>query len=183
MTAAGLIKVSKDSAFNVGPYHVVSQDPSVLSETHRTFVVPTFLPQLINIWADIERVTGHRWKCTSYLRQSPSHAKGHAIDLAPHIAPSSTKHYAVYNGSDPVLYKRAPLISALQTLKNKDYSGNGSNFMGIFLEPDHLHVQVLGTNRTDSPTSVIKWGIPKPIYKDTEQRMGLPPTNEGYLNK
>lgn len=179
ITPSKLINLSREHMFMLGPYKVLSQDPSVLSPTQRAYVVPNFLPQFMNLWHDIEKVTGHRWKCTSYLRQSPSHSKGHAIDLAPHIAPSARQHYAVYNSSDPVLYKRIPLIRQLQTLRNRRYAKGNS--IGIFLEPDHLHIQILSNEGTEHPVSIVKWGIPKPIYGDTDQRLALPATLNGYL--
>lgn len=178
ITPSKLIQLSKEHIFMLGPYKILSQEPHVLPMHQRSFVVPQFLPQFINLWHDIEKVTGHRWKCTSYIRNSPSHSKGHAIDLAPMIAPSDRKHYAVYNGSDPVLYKRVRLIRQLQLLKNRRY-GKG-NSIGIFIEPDHLHIQVLSNQGAENPTSVVKWGIPKPVYGDTEERLALPPTEQGY---
>lgn len=180
MNEQQLINLSKEHIFEIGPYKILSQDPHVLSDSVRADVVLFFFPQFIQIWHDIEKVTGYRWRMTSYLRQSPSHKRGHAIDLAPWIAPSARKHYAVYQNSDPVLYKRQPLITALQRLKNKDYSGNRFNDMGIFVEPDHLHIQVLAYNPQQARTSVVKWGIPKPVYHDTYQRVKLPVTDTGY---
>lgn len=181
MTEKQLINLSKQRDFMIGNFRVVSQEPNAIPESQRSHSVVNYLPQLIAIWKDIEKVTGYRWKCTSYIRNSPSHSKGHAIDLAPHIEAKDVKHYAVYNQSDPVLYKRAPLVKALQRLKNIDYSGKRSNHLGIFLEPDHLHIQILAPTQGDNRVSVVKWGIPKPIYKDTYQRMDLPPTIKGYL--
>lgn len=178
ITPSSLISLSKEHMFTIGNYKILSQDPTVLSSAQRAYVVPNFLPQFIEFWHDLEKVTGHRWKCTSYLRQSASHSRGHAIDFAPAIAPSARKDYAVYNGSDPVLYKRAPLVHALQKLKNKRYGPKNS--LGVFLEPDHLHVQILSNLGTQHPLSVVKWGIPKPIYGDTYKRMALPATNKGY---
>lgn len=183
MTSASLIKLSNEFSFNLGPYHVVSQNPAILPKHIRDHVVPNFLPQLMAVWKDVETATGYRWKCTSYLRESPSHRRGHAFDLAPDIAEDSKHLYAVFNMSDPVLYKRNPLMKALQKLRNKDYSVDSvqSNHMGIFIEPDHLHLQILAVDSSNSPTSIVKWGVPKPIYQDTKQRMDLPPTNKGYL--
>lgn len=178
ITANKLIQLSKEHMFAIGDYKIISQDPTVLTMEKREYVVPLFLPQFIAFWHDLEKVTGHRWRCTSYLRQSTSHSRGHAIDFAPAIAPSARQHYAVYNGSDPVLYKRERLVKALQRLKNKRY-GQG-NSLGVFLEPDHLHVQILSNLGTQHPLSVVKWGIPKPIYGDTYKRMDLPPTIKGY---
>lgn len=136
MTAKQLVNLSKERSFNVGPFTVVSQEPNALSERQRSTVVVKYLPQLLQIWKDIEKVTGYRWKCTSYIRNSPSHSKGHAIDLAPHISPRDTKLYAVHNQSDPVLYKRQPLVTALQRLKGNRYASDGTNHLGVFIEPD-----------------------------------------------
>lgn len=180
MNEQQLINLSTQHIFELGPYKLLSQDPHILSPSIRAEVVPFYLPQFIQIWHDIEKATGHRWRMTSYLRNSPSHKRGHAIDIVPWIAPSARSYYAVYNNSDPVLYKRQPLISALQTLKNIDYSGNRFNDMGIFVEPDHLHIQVLAYNPQQARTSVVKWGIPKPVYPDTYQRVKLPVTDIGY---
>lgn len=176
-----LIQLSKEHIFHVGSYKFLSQNPNVLTSDIRSEVVPFYLPQFLKIWMDIEKVTGHRWRMTSYLRQSPSHKRGHAIDLVPWIASDSRKFYAVYNNSDPVLYKRQPLFTALQKLKNVDYSKNRFNDMGIFVEPDHLHIQVLAFNPQQARTSIVKWGIPKPVYNDTYSRVKLPVTSMGYL--
>lgn len=167
-----LYKETTKPSFAIGPYSIISQNPEVISEADRLQTAAYILPEFIRIWRDVESATGFRWKNTSYIRASPSHKKGHAFDLAPDIAPDSKGQYAVYNGSDPVLYKRAPLIRALQTLIHNEY---GKFPMGIFIEPDHLHIQVLkpgGGHRF--PTNIIKWGIAKPIYPDTYERMKLP---------
>lgn len=168
-----LAQKARQKAFRVGPYAIVSQDPTALKTNFDSTVI-SYLPQFIALWRDIERATGHRWKCTSYIRNSPSHRMGHAFDLAPDIAPNSQQYYAVYNNSDPVLYKREKLILDLQKLRSRDYS-NGMNKIGIFLEPDHLHVQVLAPNGGGNyPVNIVKWKIAKPIYPDTYQRMELP---------
>lgn len=182
MNSNQLIPLSTKKSFQINGFDVISQDPDILSNDVRKTVVPKYLPVFLNIWKDIEAVTGYKWRCTSYLRDSFSHSKGHAIDLAPDISPSAKKEYAVYNNSDPILYKREPLIHALQSLKFKDYSADGSFSVGIFIEPDHLHIQVL--QRTESPfTRVVKWQVPKPIYPDTYDRMKLPVLreNETYV--
>lgn len=175
-----LIKKSKLPSFMIGSYQIVSQQPLSITPADREISATCYLPQFIQLWHDLEKVTGFRWKCTSYIRNSPSHKKGHSFDLAPAIAKHAEKHYAVNNGSDPVLYKREPLIRALQSLKDRDY-GAGRNHVGIFIEPDHLHVQILAPKPGQDPTSTVKWKIPKPIYSDTESRMNLPLTKNGYL--
>lgn len=166
-----LIALSHRPVFNIGQYQIISQDPSVISDANRRLSATRFLPAFINAWMAIEKATGYRWKSTSYIRDSPSHSLGHSFDLAPDIAPSASKLYSVNNGSDPVLYKRAPLIRALQTLKDIDYGFH----MGAFIEPDHIHLQVVPPNSGNAaPFFVAKWKVPKPIYSDTFERMELP---------
>lgn len=178
ITAESLIRSSLQPQFNLGAYSWTSQNPDILSAKVRNYVVPTYLPAMQLLWHDIESVTGFKWKCTSYLRDSPSHSKGQSFDLAPDIAPSARSNYAVYRGSDPVLYKRQELVNRLQKLKNRVYSPYFS--FGIFLEPDHLHIQVLSNKGNSHPVSINKWQIAKPIYADTFSRMKLPVTATGY---
>jgi len=165
---------TQQKQFDIQGYHVLSQDPTILAASLHPVVRDKYLPQFIQFWKDLERATGYRWKNTSYIRDSPSHKIGHAFDLAPDVASSAQQHYAVYRGSDPVLYKRLPLIAKLQTMRNLDYS-NGQNKLGVFIEPDHLHVQVMSSQGGgDYPINVASWKIPKPIYADTNERMNLP---------
>lgn len=174
-TQQSLVDKSRKQRFLLGKREFISQQPNALKERYRVHSVVTYLPQFFLIWDAIEHATGHAWKCTSYIRDSPSHRRGQAFDLAPDIAPSAEHAYAVNNNSDPVLYKRARLIKQLQTLRNFDASGTNSNSMGIFLEPDHLHIQVLQPfPRGQASTRVIKWQQPKPVYPDTMTRMQLP---------
>lgn len=180
ITPTLLLMLSKRKEFDLGSFHVISQEPTAVGRAQRIHAVTSYLPQFINLWRDIERVTGHAWKCTSYIRNSPSHRKAQAFDLAPDIAPEAEDKYAVTHMSDPVLYKREPMIRQLQSLRSNDYSGNGSNDIGIFIEPDHLHIQVLASAGDRYPTKTVKWKQPKPIYSDTNQRMLLPMTSTGY---
>lgn len=164
--------------FNIGDYQFVSQDPSVAAPAQLMQLQTMFLPQFLRIWIAIERATGYRWKCTSLIRDSPSHELCQAIDLAPDIAVSARPYYAVTNRSDPVLYKRLPLIHALQTLVDVNF---GPWPMGIFIEPDHLHIQILKPSpAVTHRVHVVLWGQPKPIYADTLERMRLPVTSTGY---
>lgn len=154
----------------LGQFTLVSQDPAVISDPDLKRLCSDYLPAFIRIWTDIEEETKIRWKCTSLIRDSPSHSKGMAIDLAPDVSEAGMKHYAVYKNSDPVLYKRGILLRQLQQLKYKDYGGK-KFVIGIFVEPDHLHIQVLRRGGGEEfPTSLIKWKIPKPIYPDTYAR-------------
>jgi hypothetical protein len=178
ITPQELIRLSHLERFNIGNYSFLSQQPSILSAAVREIVVPRYLPQFVLIWHDIERATGFRWRCTSYLRDSITHARGQAFDLAPDIAKAARGSYAVFKGSDPVLYKRQPLITKLQRLKYNRYSPNNS--IGIFVEPDHLHIQVLSNVDSPYPVTINKWGTAKPVYSDTLERMKLPITSTGY---
>lgn len=133
-----------------------------------------YLPVLIDAWIKVERFTGHRWNCTSYFREinAPSHIKGQAIDLAPDISLASSIKYAVTNMSDPVLYKRERLIRQLQTMAGNT-KPKGPYDIGLFLEPDHIH---MGVFKASGPPSfqIFKWGGPKPVYQDTLERLKLP---------
>lgn len=151
---------------------LVSQDASVVNANDKRYIMDNYIPDLVRAWAAIEQTTGYRWKCTSFLRQSETHSLGQAIDIAPDIAPNSEQYYAVTNGSDPVLYKRAKLIRDLQTVAASFPQGKFT--IGVFIEPDHLHMQVLAPNAKLGPMRIFKWKIPKPIYKDTYDRMALP---------
>jgi hypothetical protein len=156
-------------------YKIINQDPTVLR-------VPTqqayhYLDMLLTIVSRIERETGFRWMVTSWIRESTSHPWSTSIDIAPDIHPGSQSRYAVNNGSDPVLYKRVPLVRALQRVA-KTTPLNGIT-VGIFIEPDHLHIQLFQPE--PYPTiSVYKWKQPKASYRDTTQRMDLPLTSSGY---
>jgi hypothetical protein len=163
--------ITKQRSFRLHGYTFVSQDPTVISSHDRAVLEQEHLPAFVRIWRAIEKATGFRWKCTSLIRPSPNHRSGHAFDLAPDIHPDAEHLYAVHSLSDPVLYKREPLIRALQTLRDTTFI-RAPKQMAIFLEPDHLHIQVVSD--ADHPTSIIKWKVPKPVYPDTYERMTLP---------
>jgi len=142
-------------------------------------VLTKSLPLLLSAANDIIAATGYRWKPTSLLRRSPSHSKALSIDLAPDIAKESEHLYAVTSMSDPVLYKREGLIRDLQKLSaskgSSRYPGANNTVLGIFIEPDHLHVQVFDQIRqSDLLFTIVKWGQAKPCYHDTLERSSLP---------
>lgn len=155
---------------NVNGFLVVSQDITVPSREVKQYAERYYLPLLLLAWNYIERVTGYKWRSTSYWRLSPTHQHGEAIDLVPDIARSSMKYYAVFRNSDPVLYKREKLMRQLQHVCGifppQPFQ------IGIFVEPDHLHVQVLSkSKRFNSPMILVKWKQPKSTYGDTTTRM------------
>jgi len=128
----------------------------------------------------IETETGYRWRVTSFIRESPNHKMACALDIAPDIARDSMKHYAVFKQSDPVLYKRIPLIKDLQRVCHYENPYSDTRF-GIFIEPDHLHLQVFDVYPGQtSDIRLFKWKQPKEIYPDTLDRMELPMTCTGY---
>lgn len=158
--------------FSIKGYNFVSQNPDVISPGDFDRSINRYLPALLAFWIALERQTGFRWKCTSYIRNSPTHRKGQAIDLAPDWTAQAAPYYATNQGSDPVLYKREWLIRRLQALKNTSLP-NGMK-IGVFIEPDHLHVQVIKPEEYLPNVSTVKWEIPKPVYGDTYERMALP---------
>lgn len=133
------------------------------------------LKQLVTVWRLVEEATGHRWRLTSFIRHSPNHQFASAIDIAPSIAEDSEQYYAVSKSSDPVLYKRIPMIRALQTVCKE---WNHSYAVGIYIENHHLHLQLF-----DHPgplCQLYKWKGPAKGYPDTFLRMKLPMTSTGY---
>jgi len=169
-----LLTESKKPNFKVGSFQIVSQMPSVITSGDRIKSTMDYLPQFLLFWHDLETATGYRWKNTSYIRDSPSHRMGQAFDLAPDFTAEAAATYAVGRNSDPVLYKRIALWEILKTLRSNDYSGDASTKLGVFIEPDHLHLQVLShAGGGEFPTNIIKWRIAKPIYPDTYERMKL----------
>lgn len=155
---------------------IVSQAPSIAPPPERKRAELLYLPLLVKAWEYVEKETGYRWKSTSYWRNSPSHHKGIALDIAPDIAQNSEQHYAVNNGSDPVLYKRTTLLRQLQNLcKHCDLPQEYS--IGIFVEPDHLHLQVFNRSEMSTPFRLYKWRIVKPVYADSAERSRLPMIN------
>lgn len=150
---------------------VVSQDRESIDPDLVQKMEKQVLPGLIRVWQRIEQATGYRWHSTSYWRKSPSHQYGYALDIAPDIAPGDKNKYAVFQGSDPVLYKREKLMRTLQSLKHEKFFNNW--YVGLFVEPDHIHIQLLQKDN-GMPTRVFKWGIVKPLYGDSSKRAQLP---------
>lgn len=155
-------------------WDICSQAPNIAPPSRKRWAETYWLPELIKAWNDIEKVTGYRWRCTSYWRQSPSHKMGYALDIAPDIHPDSASHYAVNQGSDPVLYKRGILIRKLQKLN--DLPTESKFNLGVYIEPDHLHLHVL-TKDQPQTYRIFKWKVPKPVYSDSINRINLPMMN------
>jgi len=152
---------------------IVSQHPNVASINVKHAAEHAYLPRLVALWQAIESASGHRWNTTSYWRESPSHSRGEALDIAPTIHPFVKNQYAVYHGSDPVLYKREPLIRQLQQVARL-FRFHLPYSMGIYIEPDHLHLQVIKPTGQVPEVRVFKWKQPKYAYADTLTRIQLP---------
>lgn len=149
---------------------IVNQDWNALLDSSAP---GKYLPVLVDLWSWIEAYTGHRWKSTSYIRDSPSHKWGYALDIAPDIALTSQSKYAVYKRSDPVLYKRERLIRQLQQLA-AEIPPHSEYSLGIYIEPDHLHLHVMSADPVPE-IRVFKFSVDKSIvYPDSAERMKLP---------
>jgi len=153
---------------------IVSQHKGIATPADTESAEKVYLPELVNAWQIIEKTTGYRWKSTSYWRKSPSHHRGIALDIAPDIAAGSINYYAVTNGSDPVLYKREKLLRDLQHVCAIFHTLDPNLSIGIFVEPDHLHLQVFERAELQTPCRLYKWKIAKHSYADTLSRMEMP---------
>lgn len=152
---------------------IVSQNPNVASQSVKSLAETEFLPELINAWHSIEQHMGYAWQSTSYWRKSPSHHKGIALDIAPLISRASYDKYAVHKGSDPVLYKRTILMRGLQAIATKFTTINPNYSIGVFVEPDHLHIQVFRRSELLQPMRIYKWKQTKSSYRDSPERIKL----------
>lgn len=165
-------RLAAQHVFKIGNYEVLSQDPDIMRPDDRSRAFDAYFPSLMQAWTDVERATGHRWKCTSYLRRSYTHQFGLSMDIAPDISEASYSAYAVHNNSDPVLHKRERLLRQLQSMASYPRSYYP---VGLFVENDHIHMQVFPSDTYPHPSySVMKWGTVKPCYPDSATRMRLP---------
>lgn len=155
-----------------GRLPVPSQDPYIAPVSQRNYAQQNYLPVLVKMWMIIEAETNYRWHATSYWRDSPSHHIGCSLDIAPDIADNSKKYYGVYVKSDPVMYKRTALIRDLQRAVHKFRDDSWS--IGVYIESDHLHMQVYRWEDAKGRARLFKWALPKPTYPDTYERIKLP---------
>lgn len=157
---------------------IPSQYIPVGGKKYQDSINKKYLPYLVRAWELLEQATGYQWRATSHWRDSPSHSQGIALDVAPDIDPTAEHLYSVTHMSDPVLYKREPLIRALQQVHSDSLTNNNFNCpysIGYFIEPDHIHIHIAAPEEGSDPThDVIKWGGPKMVYPDTQERCRLP---------
>lgn len=156
---------------------IINQDPSVVSDADKLVAARSYLPLFISFTLILEEILGFRHRVTSFLRDSPSHHRAQAIDLAPDVAPGSKKYYAVFQMSDPVLYKRKLYCDAVESaLRDPRLMIPPDVHLGAFIEPDHIHLQV------NEPTAIapggmgtmVRWPIVKDVYPDSRDRYYLP---------
>lgn len=158
--------------WQVGDRMIINNQPTAASAEIATYVIPHSLPVLLSAWNAIERATGYAWRCTSYIRHSPSHKYGISIDLAPDMEDDLKRVYAHTHNSDPILHSRPTLLRKL--LKLKDVRLSPWCDVIIATESDHLHVQLVPVGRFGPhPVNVVRWQTYKPLYKDTVQRNAI----------
>lgn len=149
-----------------------NQDLSALKNDTLETVANLYLPDLCKAWNLIEQVTGYRWKPTSYIRQSPNHQYGIALDVAPDIQLSSEPLYAVHSRLNPFLYKRGVLVRKLQQVIPLLFSQGKKHNVIVVIECDHLHLQIMS-----GPPTLVKWKAIKPVYSNSEAQHDLPMIN------
>jgi len=136
---------------------------------------PRKLNVLLRAARAIQLATKLEWRQTAYIKDSPNHVNGDAIDLAP---PSDLKGYAHKAGSDPMLHRREALLRDLMRLAASRRVDNdlGLSIL-IAIENNHLHVQVMKDAKLDgSPIApgtivVIPYGSDRTdIYPNSKER-------------
>lgn len=134
-------------------------------------VIKRRLSALLEINEAVNNATGFDWIVSSYFRDSPSHKKWGALDLAPLVAVRDRPKYAFYAGQDPSLDLRPVLFRRLSRAV-KSIRRNFPFDFGIFIENDHLHVQLFERTDASAPRigMVCKWGKPNPLYLDSAAR-------------
>lgn len=147
----------------------VSNDTTAIVPWRREKIIPISMPILASVWQAIQRATGYRWRSTSFIRRSPSHQKGHSLDLVPDMDPELTESYSGTHRSDPILHSRLELIDALLPLTHIKFSNDAD--VVIAVESDHLHLQVVKIgSQGPFPTNILRWQTLKPVYADTVER-------------
>lgn len=154
-------------------------DKTFRSRDYNRFRKSVFAPHekeyiaiLYKAWKMIEAATGFRWLNSSYIRNSPSHSRGQAIDLYPDMDETLKSRYAGTHQSDPVLHSREELYNRLLPLSQRVVSPQLQVIIGI--ESDHLHVQLLPKGaKGPLPVVIWSWKQPKMCYHDTHARQKL----------
>lgn len=161
-------KLARNAQFYVGGRLILSNEPDAISPARLERVVPVTLPILLKAWTLIEKATGYKWKCTSFIRHSPSHAKGHSLDLVPDFHPSVKSAYNGSSMSDPIMHSRPELFAALIPFSDVRIDPHYNVVAAI--ESDHIHLQVIKGYSYPNAFTVLRWKDFKPVYKDTVYR-------------
>lgn len=124
---------------------------------------------------EIMKQTGFAWKLSAYVYDSFSHRDANAIDLVPDIMEKYEDLYAHNYKSDPVLYRRKPLMIKLHKVtKTKQLQDLVRDLLSykatvvIAVEQNHLHLGVYKHDRTNTddftyPNNIRLWK-----WQDTE---------------
>lgn len=158
-------RLARNAQFYVGGRLILSNEPQAIHPTRLREVVPVTLPILLKAWTLIEKATGYKWRCTSFIRHSPSHSKGHSLDLVPDFHPSVKSAYNGSNMSDPIMHSRPELFAALIPFSDVRIDPNYNVVAAI--ESDHIHLQVIKGYSYPQAFTVLRWKDFKPVYKDT----------------
>jgi len=125
---------------------------------HEREVVKERFLDYLNMYSDVP------WKVTSWIRNSPSHKNGNAVDYAP----THFLGYAVMSKRDPLLFFRSELIDWLEHI-SKLATATLSLRPLIFVESDHLHVYFMRPELYDSAVrsgripknKIVLWNTPR----------------------
>lgn len=125
----------------------ISLDPDWHPETFSSMPEPALyldglpwvpIPKKFMIVIELLAATGISWRFTSFIRNSPNHKIGNAIDLAPFSLERVPNAYGYLAGVDPLLTQRPLVLEYLTKV-----AINGPDGLGYFLETDHIHLNLL----------------------------------------
>lgn len=133
----------------------------------------------------LQKAWGVPIRATSFIRDSPGHVAGYALDIAPTIP--RDRPYAPREGRDPLLTNRQDLLAKLtRALK---YAPSGFFF---FLETDHVHVAIVPYSLMQKygieTAAVFRWAYMKEgVYPQASQdwvrgRRNSPLVPESVMN-
>jgi len=119
-------------------------------------------------------VTGLEWRPTSWMRNSPGHITGLSLDIAPVITDANKDSYAVTHMRDPLLnLRKEPFMALFRWQREVNVTGDPrlpTKFdVGIFIESDHLHIQLYTKGVLGNRLDVERFLVPKgdSVYKNS----------------
>lgn len=140
--AGGLVARIKSLAGHPVPHH--KSDPFTRTQLREPELVKDGLPftPINPIFTQIIEdmsTDDLPWRWTSYIRNSPNHKKGNAMDIAPFKLSQVPNTYGYWLGVDPLLTNRKEFLSELADfVSQREYKG-----IAFFVETDHIHLQLL----------------------------------------